>query len=143
MKVKRAVMGLSVALLGMLSCASPEGNVKMKFYRGANVPPEFFTLVHVAGGEIAIEARVDFPQSHLYHMILDGDDIVAEAWLPTAKARGAAYRIKLTPKAGLQFELGKTYRLCIGDQNPEAVARFSDNYRCLAEYPFTIPAAWF
>lgn len=141
MKKGMIISGLLVALLGSLSCASPEGKARMKFYHGANVPPEFFSLIHASTGEIEIEARVDFRQSHLYHLILDGDDVVAEGWLPTAKVRGGSYKIKLAPNKGLEFQLGKTYRLCIGDQNPQATARFSDNYRCLADYEFTLPAA--
>ncbi len=40
----------------------------------------------------------------------------------------------------LRLEPGKSYRLCIGAQNPEAVQMGSSNYRCLVDYEFIFKA---
>ena len=34
------------------------------------------------------------------------------------------------------FEVGKTYRLCIGGQSPQEVQMTSNNYRCHVDYTF-------
>ncbi|MCK7478150.1 MAG: hypothetical protein M0C28_12595 [Candidatus Moduliflexus flocculans] len=42
----------------------------------------------------------------------------------------------MKPKAGRTFEVGKTYRLCIGMQNPQAVQMTSNNYECIVDFTF-------
>jgi hypothetical protein len=44
--------------------------------------------------------------------------------------------VTLKPSKGLAFEPGKTYRLCIGQQNRQAVQMTSSNYPCKVDYTF-------
>lgn len=42
----------------------------------------------------------------------------------------------MKPSEGRTFEPGKTYRLCIGVQNPQAVQMQSSNYECKVDHTF-------
>ena len=67
------------------------------------------------------QVRVEFVQKQMYHLVLEGNDPVAEGWHSTLRAGGQVYTVTMKPKAGRVLEAGKTYRLCIGMQNPQAV----------------------
>lgn len=125
-----------VVFLFMAACFSYEKHPKLHYYRGPNVPSGFINIIRATPTEIEFLLRVKFPEKKLYHLILDGDEPVAEGWYSTVTADGNSYNLVMKPKPGLSFEVGKTYRLCIGQQSPEYVQLESSNYRCLAEYVF-------
>jgi hypothetical protein len=127
-------------VVGLAACAatSPHSSAGMNYFHGKNVPPEFFQVVSHTATEITFEVRVRFRESKLYHLVLDGNAPLAEGWFPTIKGDEQFYRVTLKAKPGVEFVAGKPYRLCIGDQNPELVSVHSTNYRCTADYEFTL-----
>ncbi|MDI6698674.1 MAG: hypothetical protein QME85_07035 [Candidatus Saccharicenans sp.] len=125
-----------VILLFLASCFSYKKTPQLHYYRGPNVPAEFINIVRATPDEIEFVLRVKFPEKKLYHLILDGDQPVAEGWYSTVRADGNSYNLVMKIKPGLTFETGKTYRLCIGQQSPEYVQLESNNYQCIAEYVF-------
>ncbi|MGB9905914.1 MAG: hypothetical protein ACPLRR_00840 [Candidatus Saccharicenans sp.] len=131
-----AFLSLMVVLLFWASCFSYQKNPKLHYYSGPKVPSEFINIVRATPTEIEFVLRVKFPDKKLYHLILDGDEPVAEGWYSTVRADGTSYTLVMKPKSGLRFQVGKTYRLCIGQQSPEYVQLESNNYQCLAEYVF-------
>jgi hypothetical protein len=134
-----AVAILACALAGgLVSCAAPHSSASVHYYHGKNVPPEFFRVVGHTATEITFEIRVRFRESQLYHLVLEGDLPLAEGWFPTIKGDQQSYTVTLKAKPGVAFVAGKTYRLCIGDQNPELVSVHSSNYRCTADYEFKL-----
>jgi hypothetical protein len=131
-----AFLCLTAVLLFLASCFSYQKNPKLHYYSGPNVPSEFINIVRATPSEIEFVLRVKFPEKKLYHLILDGDEPVAEGWYSTVRADGTSYTLVMKPKPGLSFQVGKTYRLCIGQQSPEYVQLESNNYQCMAEYVF-------
>jgi hypothetical protein len=135
--MKRQNPWLILFLVAILaSCFSYKKNPRLHFYRGPNVPSEYITIVRATTQEIEFVLRIKFAEKKLYHLILDGDDPVAEGWHSTIRADGISYSVVMKAKPGRQFDPGKTYRLCIGEQSPEYVQLESNNYQCLAEYVF-------
>lgn len=128
-----------IGLLLMAACSTYKAKPEMNYYHGRNVPDGYITIVRASAGEIEFQIRVEFNDKKLYHLVLDGNNPVAEGWFSTLRAGGQAYSVTLKPNKGLTFEPGKTYRLCIGAQNPQAVQMVSSNYPCLADYTFVFP----
>ena len=137
MKCPFAKFLVAIAAAGCVCCAGGP-KAKMTFYHEQNVPPDYIKVVRWTPQEIEFNIRVEFTQSHLYHLVLDVNDPVAEGWFPTAKTKGQSYPVTLTAKEGLVFSPGKKYRLCIGSENPEAVLVYRSTYRCLADYEFVL-----
>lgn len=135
MKALKVIVPLTVLLL-VAACSFYEARPKLNYYRGPNVPEGYIQVIRATVAEIEFEVRVDFGERQLYHLILDGNDPVAEGWFPTTRAGLQFYMVTLKPRKGLQFEAGKTYRLCIGQQNPEEVQLTSSNYQCMADFAF-------
>lgn len=134
----RSLKGFA-ALAGVFliaACSFYEARPKLNYYRGENVPEGYITIVRASVDEIEFEVRVQFAERHLYHLILEGNDPVAEGWFPTVRAGHQSYTVTMKPRRSLSFEPGKTYRLCIGKQNPEEVQLTSSNYMCVAEFEF-------
>lgn len=123
----------------IVSCASPQKS-RMRFYHGAQVPREYFRIARCSPDEIEFQIRLEFKESHLYHLVLDGEVPVAEGWFPTVRlGETNAYSVTMKAKKGIQFIPGKAYRLCIGRTSPDAVLVYSNNYSCLADYEFILP----
>ena len=75
----------------------------------------------------------------MYHLILEDTEPLAEGWFITILGAEDFYRLVIKAKKGVVFEPGKTYRLCIGDKNPEEIAQYRNTYQCLVDYSFVLP----
>lgn len=123
--------------LGLAACSPYRAKPKMTYYHGQNVPEGYIEVVRASAAEIEFRIRVEFGQRHLYHLLLDGSEPLAEGWFPTNRMAGSeAYHVTFKLPEGKRFEAGKSYRLCIGSKNPEEVQMTSSNYRCLVDYSF-------
>jgi hypothetical protein len=125
-----------IALAFLAACSTYKSKPQMNYYHGQNVPEGYITILRASAGEIKFQIRVEFAPKQMYHIILDGNEPIAEGWFSTLRAGGQTYTVTLKPAKGLAFEPGKTYRLCIGLQNPEAVQMTSSNYECKVDYTF-------
>lgn len=133
--VKTMVLVSLALVLG--ACSPYRAKPQMTYYHGQNVPEGYIEVVRASAAEIEFKIRVEFSQRHLYHLLLDGNDPLAEGWFPTNRMAGSeAYGVTFKLPEGKHLEAGKTYRLCIGTQNPEAVQMESNNYRCLVDFSF-------
>ncbi len=131
------IPALTAALILVAACSSTyKSKPQMNYYHGQNVPAGYITIVRATTAEIEFAIRVEFTQKQMYHLILDGNEPVAEGWFNTLRAGNQAYSVAMKPSEGRTFEVGKTYRLCIGMQNPEAVQMTSSNYPCIADHSF-------
>jgi hypothetical protein len=127
---------LIVTALVLAACSTYKSNPEMNYYHGPNVPEGFITILRASPAEIEFQIKIEFLQKHMYHLVLDGNTPLAEGWFPTLRGGAEGYTVTMKPKEGLAFEAGKTYRLCIGTQNPQAVQMTSSNYKCITDYPF-------
>jgi hypothetical protein len=135
MRSVRAVLAAS-ALVLLAGCSVYKANPGMTYYHGQNVPEGYITILKAAPAEIRFQIRVEFAPKMMYHIILDGNEPVAQAWISTLRAGAQSYVATLKPSKGKTFETGRTYRLCIGTQSPEAVQMESNNYQCQVDYVF-------
>ena len=130
-------MVFAVAVIPLAGCSTYKANPELTYYHGPNVPEGFITILRSSPTEIEFEIRIDFTHSdRLYHLVLDGDTPVAEGWFRTLRLSIPAYTVTMKPKKGLLFEVGKTYRFCVGQESPQKVQMTSSNYRCLVELVF-------
>lgn len=126
-----------VTLALIAACSSTyKSKPQLNYYHGQNVPPEYFKILSASSDAITFEVRIEFPMKKMYHLILDGNEPVAQGWFSTIRAGGQVYTVTLNPESGKTFEVGKTYRLCIGGQSPQEVQMTSNNYRCQVDYTF-------
>lgn len=135
MKTTKALMPVLAVLLAA-ACSTYKASPQMNYYHGQNIPEGFIQVLRASPSEITFEVRVKFVQKQMYHLVLDGNTPVAEGWASTQRAGGESYTATMKPKEGLTFEDGKSYRLCIGVQNPQAVQMTSNNYPCVADFDF-------
>jgi hypothetical protein len=137
MRIPRTVFAVCLILAFVAACSSTyKSKPQLNYYHGQNVPGEYFKVLKATTAEITFEVRIEFPQMKMYHLILDGNEPVAQGWHSTVRAGGQVYTVTLKPEEGKAFEIGKTYRLCIGDQSPEAVQMTSNNYMCKVDHTF-------
>ena len=127
---------LVIGLLFLAACSTYKAKPQLHYYHGKNVPEGYITILRASAGEIEFQIRVEFTERQLYHLVLEGDSPVAEGWFPTRRAGTQSYSVTMKPSKGLAFEPGKTYRLCIGLQNPQEVQMTSSNYQCIIDYTF-------
>jgi hypothetical protein len=113
---------------------------QLHYYHGENVPEGYIRVLRATPEEIEFQIRVEFVEKKLYHLVLDGDNPVAEGWFSTLRAGAQSYKVIMKPLQGLAFEPGKTYRLCVGRQNPQEVQLRSNNYQCLVDHTFVFQA---
>ena len=125
-----------MALVLFAACSHYTSKPQMTYYHGQNVPEGYITILHASPGEITFQIRIEFAPKQMYHLILDGNEPVAQGWFSTLRAGGQSYTVTLKPAEGAAFEPGKTYRLCIGVQNPQAVQMSSSNYECKVDHTF-------
>ncbi len=128
---------LAFLAIGLAACSPYKPKPQMTYYHGQNVPEGYIEVVRASASEIEFKIRVEFPERHLYHLLLDGNEPLAQNWFPTNRMAGSqAYNVAFKLPEGKSLQAGKTYRLCIGKQSPEAVQMETSNYRCLVEYSF-------
>jgi hypothetical protein len=127
---------IAVVLVLLAGCSTYRSSPQMDYYHGPNVPEGYITVLRASASEIEFQVRVEFVQKQMYHLILEGNDPVAEGWHSTLRAGGQVYTVTMKAKPGRTFEVGKTYRLCIGMQNPQAVQMTSSNYQCIVDHTF-------
>jgi len=138
MKKILVMAGIGLAVIGAWSCGSSDVSSKMNFYHGQTVPDLFFKILKSSAEEVVFEITVDFKVTHMYHLLLDeSGKPVSEGWYSTRKI-GQSYIVSMKPKPGMVFENGKKYRLCIGNESPEKVFIHTSNYKCAADYEFTL-----
>jgi hypothetical protein len=126
-----------IALALVAACSTTyKSKPEMNYFRGQKVPDLYMTVLKASPGEIEFRIQVKFATQKMYHLVLDGNEPVSQGWFSTKRAGGEAYTVKMKPEEGKTFEAGKTYRLCIGEQSPEAVQMTSSNYMCKADYTF-------
>ena len=122
---------------GLAVCSPYRDKPKMNYYHGQTPPEGYIQVVRANETEVEFLIKVVFQADHLYHLLLDGNEPLAEGWFRTAKmAASQGYSVTLKLREGLKLEPGRSYRLCIGAQNPQAVQMTTNNYRCLVDYSF-------
>jgi len=136
MKTSMKISGLAAGALVIAACSTYKASPELNYYHGPNVPPGYITVLRASPTEIEFEIRIKFVKKQMYHLVLDGNEPVSEGWFSTLRAGGERYTVTMRPKEGLTFEAGKTYRLCIGVQNPQAIQMTSRNYECIADLTF-------
>ena len=135
------ILVLGYLALGLASCSSYPSKSKMVYFHGETPPAGYIRIVRASATEVEFLIRVVFRADHMYHLLLDGKEPLAEGWFPTSQmAASQGYRVTLKLRDETSLEAGKSYRLCIGARNPEAVQVESDNYRCLVDYVFVFQA---
>jgi hypothetical protein len=140
MKSTKTMILISLAF-GLAACSSYQAKPKMNYFHGQTPPAGYVQVVRASDTEVEFMITVAFRADHLYHLLLEGNEPLAEGWFPTSRmAASQGYHVTLKLPEGLRLEPGKSYRLCIGSQNPEAVQMESNNYRCLVDYTFVFQA---
>ncbi len=132
----KGILAIAIAVMVLGACSTYKSSPQMNYYHGQNIPEGFINVLKASPGEITFQVRVKFVQKQMYHLVLDGNVPVSEGWASTQRAGGESYNVTMKPKEGQVFEVGKTYRLCIGVQNPQAVQMTTTNYPCVADYVF-------
>jgi hypothetical protein len=132
---KCVAIGLALTLVAACS-TTYKSRPQMTYGHGQKVPDLYISIIKASPGEIEFRIQVKFVATKMYHLILEGNEPVAQGWFSTQRAGGEAYTVKMKPEEGKTFEPGKTYRLCVGDQSPEAVQMTSNNYVCRIDYTF-------
>lgn len=128
---------LAVAVL--IGCAAESPKPVLTYYHGQTPPDAYFEVVSYTPEQIEFKIKVKFASKYMYHLILEGDDPLAEGWYVTILDAEDSYRLIMRAKKDAVFEAGKSYRLCIGSQSPEYVARYRSSYQCAADYQFVLP----
>ncbi len=129
---------VAIAVVLIAACSTYKSKPQMNYYHGKNVPEGYIKILRASVDAIEFQIQVEFTatQMQLYHLVLEGNSPVAEGWFSIRRAGTPSYNVTLKPNKGLAFEPGKTYRLCIGMQNPQEVQMTSSNYQCLVDYTF-------
>ena len=135
------IKGLCIlAVVGLIGCAAGRAKPALTYYHGQTPLEANFEVVSYTPQQIEFKIKVKFASKYMYHLILEGDEPLAEGWYVTILDGEDAYRLVIKAKKGLAFEAGKTYRLCIGDESPEYAARYRNSYHCAVDYEFALPA---
>lgn len=134
------VKGLALlAALELFACAGQRPKPALVYYHGLTPQDAYFEIVGYTPREIEFKIRVNFALRYMYHLILEGNEPLAEGWYVTILGAENSYRLIMKAKKSVVFEPGKRYRLCIGNKNPEDVARYRSAYQCAADYEFVLP----
>ena len=137
MKAMKLTLLSGLALVLAAGCSPYRSRPQMNYFHGETPPAGFIKILRATEAEVEFQITVVMPADHMYHLLLDGNEPLAEGWFPTGRmASSQGYRVTLKLREGLRLETGKSYRLCIGVQNPEDVQMTTSNYRCLVDYPF-------
>jgi hypothetical protein len=131
------IVAVGCLALGLAACSPYQAKPNMNYYHGESPPAGYIQVVRASETEVEFLIRVVFEEKHMYHLLLDGNNPLAQGWFPTARlAASQGYQVTLKLREGSRLERGRTYRLCIGSRNPEEVQMESNNYRCLVDYSF-------
>jgi len=131
------IMALAAGLILLAACsATYRSNPQMNYFHGQMASEGFIHVVRASAAEITFSVRIEFDVRQMYHLVLDGNTPVAQGWFSVVRAGNQPYLVTMKPSKGMSYEPGKTYRLCIGKQNPEEVQMTSTNYECKVEYTF-------
>jgi hypothetical protein len=129
----------ALAILGFVGCGGKTPRPALTYYHGQNPPDAYFEVIRYTPREIEFKIKVKFAARYMYHLILEGDEPLAEGWQVTILDAEDSYRLVMKAKKDAAFEAGKSYRLCIGKDSPEYVARYRSSYQCAADYTFVLP----
>jgi len=134
------IKGLAgLAVFGLIGCAAERAKPALTYYHGQTPQEAYFEVVRYSPQEIEFKIKVKFASKYMYHLILEGDEPLAEGWYMTILSAEDSYRLIMKAKKGVVFETGKSYRLCIGNESPEYVARYRNSYQCSVDYAFVLP----
>lgn len=138
MNVRSNQLAALVVVLALLAACSStyKSAPRLTYYHGANVQEGYVDVIRASPAEIEFRIRIEFKWNQLYHLVLDGNDPVAQGWFRTTRVGGPFYTVVLKPDKGRTFEVGKTYRFCIGLESPQKVQMTSSNYNCLVDHEF-------
>jgi hypothetical protein len=128
-----------VVFAALTGCTAGKPKPALTYYHGQTPPDSYFKVVRYTPQEIEFRIKVRFSSKHMYHLVLDGDNPLAEGWFPTALDAADSYRVVIKAPRGVVFETGKAYRLCIGEQSPEYVVEYRSTYQCAVDYNFVLP----
>jgi hypothetical protein len=128
-----------LAVTGLAGCAGEIPKPALTYYHGQTPPDAYFEVVRYTPQEIEFKVKVKFAAKYMYHLVLEGDEPLAEGWHVTILDAEDSYRLIMKAKEGAAFEAGKSYRLCIGKDSPEYVARYRSSYQCAADFEFVLP----
>jgi len=135
------ILGLAVlAVLGLVGCAGERAKPALTYYHGQTPQEAYFEVVRYSPQEIEFKIKVKFSSKYMYHLVLEGDEPLAEGWYVTILGAEDSYRLVMKAKKDVVFEAGKNYRLCIGNESPEYVARYRNSYQCTVDYGFVLSA---
>jgi len=135
-RIPKRVVIVTVLALAAACSSTYKSKPELTYYRGQKVPDLYITVLRASPAEIEFRIQVKFVAEKMYHLVLDGNEPVAQGWFSTQRAGGEAYTVTMKPGEGKAFEPGKTYRLCVGLQNPQEVQMTSSNYQCIIDYTF-------
>ena len=134
------VRGLGIlAVLGLIGCAGERAKPALTYYHGQTPQEAYFEVVRYTPQEIEFKIKVKFASKYMYHLVLEGEEPLAEGWYVTILGAEDSYRLIMKAKKGVIFDPGKNYRLCIGNESPEYVARYRNSYQCAVDYAFVLP----
>jgi len=132
--------GLTIlAIAGFIGCAGERAKPALIYYHGLTPQDEYFEVVRYTPQEIEFKIKAKFAAKYMYHLVLEGEEPLAEGWFVTILGAEDAYRLIMKAKKGAAFEAGKDYRLCIGNESPEYVVRYRSSYQCAVDYKFVLP----
>src|SRR4030065_1923498 len=133
------VKGLGIlAVLGLIGGAAERAKPALTYYHGQTPQEAYFEVVGYTPQQIEFKIKVKFASKYMYHLILEGDEPLAEGWYVTILGAEDSYRLIMKAKKGVVFEAGKDYRLCIGNESPEYVARYRNSYQCTGDSGFVL-----
>ncbi len=138
--MKKTVPSLAAALIALGLAArvtSQYSSSNLNYYRGKTSRPSFSRWSPPRRRK-SFEIKINFSQDRLYHIRPDGNTPLAEDWGVDGHRPGSGLHRGSQGQARVEFAAGKPYRLCIGDKNPEEVNVYSNNYRCLVDFDFTL-----
>jgi hypothetical protein len=139
MKISALKWLLILAITAFVGCAGERPKPNLIYYHGMTPQDEYFEVVRSTPQEIEFKIKVKFASKYMYHLVLEEEEPLAEGWFVTILGAEDAYRLIMKAKKGVAFEAGKEYRLCIGNESPEYVARYRESYQCAVDYKFVLP----
>src|SRR4030042_2979236 len=78
------IKGLCIlALAVLIGCSAERPKTALTYYHGQTPPDSYFEVVNYTPQEIEFRIKVKFGSKHMYHLILEGDEPLAEGWFPT------------------------------------------------------------
>ncbi len=125
-------------LLISFGCLAEAPRPALTYYHGQTPADAYFEVISYTQQEIRFKIKVKFQSKYMYHLILEDNEPLAEGWYPTILDAEDSYRLVIRAKSGVVFQPGKPYRLCIGFQSPEYVAKYRNSYQCVVDYQFTL-----